>query len=154
MKAIYLSGWQVAGDANLGETMYPDQSLYPGELRAGRRAPDQQGAAPRRPDRVGEGKRERDWFAPIVADAEAGFGGMLNAFELMKRDDRGGRRGRALRGPARVREEVRSPRRQGAVPTAQFIGTLTAARLAADICGVPAMVIARTDAGQRHVADE
>src|ERR1043166_6618657 len=83
LKAIYLSGWQVAGDANLGETTYPDQSLYPATSvpGVGRRINN----ALRRADQIewAEGKRERDWVAPIVADAEAGFGGALNAYELM-----------------------------------------------------------------------
>ena len=86
LKAIYLSGWQVAADANTAGAMYPDQSLYPANSRAERGAADQQRAAPRRPDRACRKARAtaRYWFAPIVADAEAGFGGPLNAFELMK----------------------------------------------------------------------
>ena len=115
LKAIYLSGWQVAADGNLAGQTYPDQSLYPANsvpavvrrinnalLRAG-------------PDRVRRGQPDReDWLAPIVADAEAGFGGPLNAYELTQSHDPGRRRRRPLGGPARQREEVRPPRRQGA----------------------------------------
>ena len=114
LKAIYLSGWQVAADANLSGQTYPDQSLYPANsvpavvrrinnalLRAGQ---------------IEQGTDDRDWMAPIVADAEAGFGGPLNAYELMQPDDRGRRGGRALGGPAREREEVRPHGRQGADP--------------------------------------
>ena len=84
LKAIYLSGWQVAADANLAGQMYPDQSLVSGEQRAGSGQTDQSSVAARRPDRAREGKNDIDWFVPIVADAEAGFGGPLNVFELIK----------------------------------------------------------------------
>ena len=117
LKAIYLSGWQVAADANLAGHTYPDQSLYPANsvpavvrrinnalLRADQIA-TAEGAPP-----------AHDWLAPIVADAEAGFGGPLNAYELMKAMIAAGAAGRALGGPARLREEVRPPRRQGADP--------------------------------------
>ncbi len=114
LEAIYLSGWQVAADANLGEQVYPDQSLYPANSVPAvvRRISN----ALRRADQIefSEGRTDRHWMAPIVADAEAGFGGPLNAYELMRQHDRVGRGGRALRGSARVREEVRPPRRQGA----------------------------------------
>ena len=93
-----------------------------------------------------EGNDSIDWFKPIVADAEAGFGGVLNAFELMKQHDRSGRRRRALRGSAVVREEVRPHGRQGAGADSEAINKLVAARLAADVCGVPTVLVARTDA--------
>jgi len=146
LKAVYLSGWQVAADANLSGNTYPDQSLYPANsvpavvrrinnalLRA-----DQIDAA--------AGRYERDWFAPIVADAEAGFGGPLNAFELMK--------AMIVAGAAGVHweDQLASEKKCGhlggkvLVPTAQHIRTLNAARLAADVLGVPSLVIARTDA--------
>jgi isocitrate lyase len=146
LKAIYLSGWQVAGDANLGETTYPDQSLYPANSVpvVVRRINN----ALRRADQIhwSEGKHDLDWFAPIVADAEAGFGGPLNAYELM--------RGMIEAGAAGVHfeDQLSSEKKCGhlggkvVVPTGQFIRTLTAARLAADVAGVPSVLIARTDA--------
>ncbi len=116
LKAIYLSGWQVAADANTAGAMYPDQSLYPANA-----APElcrRINRTLRRADEIeaSEGKVSRDWYAPIVADAEAGFGGPLNSFEIMKAFIEGRRRGRPLRGPARLGEEVRPPRRQGPDP--------------------------------------
>jgi len=146
LKAIYLSGWQVAGDANLGETTYPDQSLYPANSVPAvvRRINN----ALRRADQIhwSEGNHAIDWYAPIVADAEAGFGGPLNAYELM--------RGMIEAGAAGVHyeDQLASEKKCGhlggkvLVPTGQFIRTLTAARLAADVCGVPSVLIARTDA--------
>ena len=146
LQAIYLSGWQVAGDANLGETTYPDQSLYPANSVPAvvRRINN----ALRRADQIqwAEGGRETDWLVPIVADAEAGFGGPLNAFELMK--------GMIDAGAAGVHfeDQLASEKKCGhlggkvLVPTAQFVRTLTAARLAADVCDVPTVLIARTDA--------
>jgi isocitrate/methylisocitrate lyase len=146
LKAIYLSGWQVAGDANLGETTYPDQSLYPANSVPAvvRRINN----ALRRADQIqwAEGKHSLDWYAPIVADAEAGFGGPLNAYELM--------RGMIEAGAAGVHyeDQLASEKKCGhlggkvLVPTGQFVRTLTAARLAADVCGVPSVLIARTDA--------
>src|SRR3989449_5053476 len=146
LQAIYLSGWQVAGDANLGETTYPDQSLYPANSVPAvvRRINN----ALRRADQIhwAEGKHSIDWYAPIVADAEAGFGGPLNAYELM--------RGMIEAGAAGVHyeDQLASEKKCGhlggkvLVPTGQFIRTLTAARLAADVCGVPSVLIARTDA--------
>jgi isocitrate lyase len=146
LNAIYLSGWQVAGDANLGETTYPDQSLYPANSVPSvvRRVNN----ALRRADQVQsvEGRHELDWFAPVVADAEAGFGGPLNAYELM--------RGMIEAGAAGVHfeDQLSSEKKCGhlggkvVVPTSQFVRTLTAARLAADVAGVPTLVIARTDA--------
>jgi isocitrate lyase len=146
LKAIYLSGWQVAGDANLGETTYPDQSLYPANSVPAvvRRINN----ALRRADQItwSEGKHELDWYAPIVADAEAGFGGPLNAYELMRAMVEAGAAG------VHYEDQLASEKKCGhlggkvLVPTGQFIRTLTAARLAADVCGVPSVLIARTDA--------
>ncbi len=146
LKAIYLSGWQVAGDANLGETTYPDQSLYPANSvpTVVRRINN----ALRRADQItwSEGKHDLDWFAPIVADAEAGFGGALNAYELMCGMIEAGAAG------VHYEDQLASEKKCGhlggkvLVPTGQFIRTLTAARLAADVCGVPTVLIARTDA--------
>ena len=146
LKAIYLSGWQVAGDANLGETTYPDQSLYPANSVPSvvRRINN----ALRRADQITwtENKHDLDWFAPIVADAEAGFGGPLNAYELMRAMIEAGAAG------VHYEDQLASEKKCGhlggkvLVPTGQFIRTLTAARLAADVCGVPSVLIARTDA--------
>src|SRR5438094_29468 len=146
LKAIYLSGWQVAGDANLGETTYPDQSLYPANSVPSvvRRINN----ALRRCDQIqwAEGEGGIDWLAPIVADAEAGFGGPLNAFELMKGMIEAGA------GGVHFEDQLASEKKCGhlggkvLVPTAQFVRTLTAARLAADVCGVPTILVARTDA--------
>ena len=133
LKAIYLSGWQVAGDANLGETTYPDQSLYPANSVPAvvRRINN----ALRRADQIqwAEGKHDLDWFAPIVADAEAGFGGPLNAYELMSAMIEAGAAG------VHFEDQLASEKKCGhlggkvLVPTGQFIRTLTAARLAADV---------------------
>ena len=146
LKAIYLSGWQVAADANLGEQVYPDQSLYPANSVPAvvRRINN----ALRRADAIewGEGKQTVDtWFAPIMADAEAGFGGALNAFELMKGMIEAGAAG------VHYEDQLASEKKCGhlggkvLVPTSQFINTLTAARLAADVLGVPTLLVARTD---------
>jgi isocitrate lyase len=146
LKAIYLSGWQVAGDANLGETTYPDQSLYPANSvpTVVRRINN----ALRRADQIhwSEGTNGTDWYAPIVADAEAGFGGALNAYELMRQMIEAGAAG------VHFEDQLASEKKCGhlggkvLVPTAQFIRTLIAARLAADVCGVPTVLVARTDA--------
>lgn len=145
LKAIYLSGWQVAADANLAGATYPDQSLYPANSVPAvvRRINN----ALLRADQIdtAAGRHERDWFAPIVADAEAGFGGPLNAFELMK--------GMIAAGAAGVHweDQLASEKKCGhlggkvLIPTAQHIRTLNAARLAADVLGVPSLIIARTD---------
>jgi isocitrate lyase len=146
LDAIYLSGWQVAGDANLAGEMYPDQSLYPANsvphvvkrinntlLRA-----DQIHTA--------EGNTSIDWLKPIVADAEAGFGGVLNAFELMKAMIEAGAAG------VHFEDQLSSAKKCGhmggkvLVPTSEAISKLVAARLAADTCGVPTVLVARTDA--------
>ncbi|TDD00689.1 isocitrate lyase [Nonomuraea deserti] len=146
LKAIYLSGWQVAADANLGGQTYPDQSLYPANSVPAvvRRINN----ALLRADQItwSEGVESPHWLAPIVADAEAGFGGVLNAFELMK--------GMIAAGAAGVHweDQLASEKKCGhlggkvLIPTGQHIKTLNAARLAADVCGVPSLIIARTDA--------
>ena len=146
LKAIYLSGWQVAADANLAGEMYPDQSLYPANsvpqvvkrinntlLRA-----DQLNHA--------EGKDDIDWLQPIVADAEAGFGGVLNAFELMKAMIEAGA------AAVHFEDQLASVKKCGhmggkvLVPTREAVDKLVAARLAADVMGVPTLIVARTDA--------
>jgi isocitrate lyase len=146
-KGIYVSGWQVAGDNNLAGETYPDQSLYPANSVPAlvRRLNN----ALRRADQIewleGNGG-QTEWFAPIVADAEAGFGGNLNAFELMKGMIEAGAAG------VHFEDQLASEKKCGhlggkvLVPTSQFIGTLKAARLAADVLGVPTVLIARTDA--------
>jgi isocitrate lyase len=146
-KGIYVSGWQVAGDNNLAGETYPDQSLYPANSVPAlvRRLNN----ALRRADQIewleGNGG-QTEWFAPIVADAEAGFGGNLNAFELMKAMIEAGAAG------VHFEDQLASEKKCGhlggkvLVPTSQFIGTLKAARLAADVLGVPTVLIARTDA--------
>lgn len=146
LKAIYMSGWQVAGDANLAGQMYPDQSLYPSNsVPALVRTINN---AFLRADQINhaEGKNGIHWLAPIVADAEAGFGGSLNAFELMKAMIEAGA------GGVHFEDQLASAKKCGhlggkvLVPAQEFVQKLTAARLAADICGVPTVLIARTDA--------
>ncbi len=146
LKAIYLSGWQVAADNNTSGAMYPDQSLYPSNS-----APElcrRINRALQRADQIdtSEGKNERDWFAPIVADAEAGFGGPLNAFEIMKSFIEAG--AAAVHFEDQLSSEKKCGHLGGKVllPTGQHIRTLNAARLAADVMGVPTLVVARTDA--------
>ncbi|QRK09586.1 isocitrate lyase [Archangium violaceum] len=146
LEAIYLSGWQVAADANTAGQMYPDQSLYPVDSvpNVVRRI----NASLRRADQIehAEGKHDRYWFAPIMADAEAGFGGPLNAYELMKSMIEAGAAG------VHFEDQLASEKKCGhmggkvLVPTNNFIRTLTAARLAADVMGVPTILVARTDA--------
>jgi isocitrate lyase len=146
LKAIYLSGWQVAADANLAGHMYPDQSLYPSNSVP--QVVKRINQALQRADQIdcSEGKNGTHWFAPIVADAEAGFGGCLNAFELMKMMIEAGA------AAVHFEDQLASEKKCGhlggkvLVPTSQFIRTLAAARLAADVCGVSTLVIARTDA--------
>ena len=147
LKAIYLSGWQVAGDANIAGEMYPDQSLYPVELGADRSSSASTTPSPAPTRSSGrEGKDDIDFFAPIVADAEAGFGGVLNAFELMKAMIEAGAAG------VHFEDQLASVKKCGhmggkvLVPTREAVAKLTAARLAADVMGVPTLVIARTDA--------
>ncbi len=146
LKAIYLSGWQVAADANSAGQMYPDQSLYPADSVP--QVVRKINRALQRADQIEsvEGKVSRDWFLPIVADAEAGFGGQLNVFELMKNMIEAGAAG------VHFEDQLASEKKCGhlggkvLVPTSQFIRTLTSARLAADVMGVPTVLIARTDA--------
>jgi isocitrate lyase len=146
LKAIYLSGWQVAADANLAGQMYPDQSLYPSNSVP--QVVKRINQALQRADQIdhSEGKHDTYWFAPIVADAEAGFGGCLNAFELMKQMIECG--AAAVHFEDQLASEKKCGHLGGKVllPTSQFIRTLSAARLAADVMGVPTFVVARTDA--------
>ena len=146
LKAIYLSGWQVAADANTAGAMYPDQSLYPANAapelcrrinRTLQRADQSEHA---------EGGAKRDWFAPIVADAEAGFGGPLNSFEIMKAFIEAGAAG------VHFEDQLASEKKCGhlggkvLIPTQAHERNLIAARLAADVCGTPTLTVARTDA--------
>lgn len=144
--AIYLSGWQVAADANTAGAMYPDQSLYP--VNAGPELVRRINRTLQRADQIehAEGGAERDWFAPIVADGEAGFGGPLNAFELMKAYIEAG--AAAVHYEDQLASEKKCGHLGGKVliPTAQHIRNLTAARLAADVMGVSTLVMCRTDA--------
>ena len=146
LKAIYLSGWQVAGDANLAGEMYPDQSLYPANSvpQVVRRINN----TLLRADQLhhAEGNDSIDWLQPIVADAEAGFGGVLNAFELMKGMIEAGAAG------VHFEDQLSSAKKCGhmggkvLVPTQEAVNKLVAARLAADVCDVPTILVARTDA--------
>jgi len=148
LRAIYLSGWQVAADANLAGQTYPDQSLYPANSVPAvvRRINN----ALLRADQITWSETQNEgapyWLAPIVADAEAGFGGVLNAFELMKSMIAAGAAG------VHWEDQLASEKKCGhlggkvLIPTGQHIKTLSAARLAADVCGVPSLVVARTDA--------
>jgi isocitrate lyase len=146
LPAIYVSGWQVAADANLAGQTYPDQSLYP--VNSGPALVRRINNALVRADQVSwsAGTHDRHWLAPIVADAEAGFGGSLNAFELMRSMIEAGAAG------VHFEDQLASEKKCGhlggkvLVPTGQFVRTLTAARLAADVEDVPTVVIARTDA--------
>jgi isocitrate lyase len=146
LQAIYLSGWQVAADANTAGAMYPDQSLYPANA-----APElcrRINRTLRRADEIetAEGQVSRDWYAPIVADAEAGFGGPLNSFEIMKAFIEAGAAG------VHFEDQLASEKKCGhlggkvLIPTAAHERNLVAARLAADVMGVPTLTIARTDA--------
>src|SRR6476659_9468633 len=146
LKAIYLSGWQVAADANLAGQMYPDQSLYPANsVPAVVKRINQ---ALQRADQIqhAEGKGDIDWFTPIVADAEAGFGGPLNVFELTKAMIDAGAAG------VHFEDQLASEKKCGhmggkvLVPTQEAVQKLVAARLAADVMGVPTILLARTDA--------
>ncbi|MEW5854352.1 MAG: isocitrate lyase [Myxococcota bacterium] len=151
LKAIYVSGWQVAADANISGHMYPDQSLYP--VNSVPHVVQRINQALQRADQIdhSEGKNERYWFAPLIADAEAGFGGPLNAYELMKSLIEAGASG------VHFEDQLASEKKCGhlggkvLVPTSQFIRTLTAARLAADVMGVPTLLIARTDANSAQL---
>ncbi|HLO67800.1 MAG TPA: isocitrate lyase/phosphoenolpyruvate mutase family protein, partial [Holophaga sp.] len=142
LKAIYCSGWQVAADANLGGQTYPDQSLYPANSVPA--LVKRINAALQRADQVecAEGAPARDWMLPIVADAEAGFGGPLNAFELMKAMIEAGAAG------VHFEDQLSSEKKCGhlggkvLVPTREQVAKLVAARLAADVCGVPTVLLA------------
>lgn len=146
LKAIYCSGWQVAGDGNSAGEMYPDQSLYP--VDSVPKMIERINNALLRTDQIHalEGKGDIDWLAPIIADAEAGFGGNLNAFELTKAMIRAGAAG------VHFEDQLSSAKKCGhmggkvLVPTDEAINKLVAARLAADVSGVPTLIIARTDA--------
>ncbi|NNC73856.1 MAG: isocitrate lyase [Sphingomonadaceae bacterium] len=146
LQAIYLSGWQVAADNNTAGAMYPDQSLYP--ANAGPELARKINNTLQRADQIehSEGGAERDWFAPIVADAEAGFGGPLNCFEIMKAYVAAGAAG------VHYEDQLASEKKCGhlggkvLIPTQAHIRNLDAARLAADVCGVPMVICARTDA--------
>jgi isocitrate lyase len=146
LQAIYVSGWQIAADANNAGETYPDQSLYPSS--SGPELVRRINRALQRADQidVAEGRSETNWFVPMIADAEAGFGGPLNAFELMKSMIEAGVAG------VHFEDQLASEKKCGhlggkvLVPTQQFIRTLNAARLAADVLGVETLVVARTDA--------
>jgi isocitrate lyase len=146
LQAIYLSGWQVAADANTAGAMYPDQSLYP--ANSGPELCRRINKTLQRADQIehAESGAARDWFAPIVADAEAGFGGPLNSFEIMKAYIEAGAAG------VHFEDQLASEKKCGhlggkvLIPTSAHERNLNAARLAADICGVPTLIVARTDA--------
>ena len=146
LKAIYVSGWQVAGDGNDMGEVYPDQSLYPADSVPN--LVERVNNALMRADQIHHerGEQGTDWIVPVIADAEAGFGGLLNAFELMKNMVRKGTAG------VHFEDQLASLKKCGhlggkvLVPTSEFINKLVAARLAADICGVDTVLIARTDA--------
>jgi isocitrate lyase len=146
LQAIYLSGWQVAADSNVSGAMYPDQSLYP--ANSGPELCRKINKTLSRADQIEhmEGGARRDWFAPIVADAEAGFGGPLNCFEIMKAYIEAGAAG------VHFEDQLASEKKCGhlggkvLIPSQAAIRNLDAARLAADVCGVPTILVARTDA--------
>ncbi len=146
LKAIYLSGWQVAADANMAGQMYPDQSLYP--VNSVPNVVKRINQALQRADQIhySEGNTETDWFAPIVADAEAGFGGQLNVFELMKAMIEAGASG------VHFEDQLSSEKKCGhlggkvLLPTQTAVKNLIAARFAADVMGTPTIIVARTDA--------
>jgi isocitrate lyase len=146
LQAIYVSGWQVAADANLAGSVYPDQSLYPANSVPSlvRRINN----ALQRADQIDcvEGRTDGDWLVPVVADAEAGFGGPLNAYELMRAMIEAG--AAAVHFEDQLASEKKCGHMGGKVlvPTSQHVRTLTSARLAADVMGVPTLVVARTDA--------
>ena len=146
LQAIYLSGWQVAADANAAGATYPDQSLYPANSvpQVVRRL----NSALLRADQIdwSEERNGTDWLAPIVADAEAGFGGALNAYELMRGMIEAGAAGVHFEDQLAAEKKCGHLGGKVLVPTSQFIRTLTAARLAADVLNVPTVLVARTDA--------
>lgn len=146
LKAIYLSGWQVAGDANSNGEMYPDQSLY--SVDSVPKVVKKINNTFARADQIqwSEGKNDIDYFAPIVADAEAGFGGVLNAFELMKAMIEAGAAGVHFEDQLAAVKKCGHMGGKVLVPTREAVSKLVAARLAADVMGTPTLVIARTDA--------
>ncbi|MEI7968110.1 MAG: isocitrate lyase [Betaproteobacteria bacterium] len=146
LKAIYLSGWQVAADANVAGEMYPDQSLYP--VNSVPSVVRRINNTLMRADQIhhSEGKDSVDWFAPIVADAEAGFGGVLNAFELMKAMIEAGAAGVHFEDQLAAAKKCGHMGGKVLVPTQEAVQKLVAARLAADIMGTPTLIFARTDA--------
>jgi len=146
LKAVYLSGWQVAADANTSGNMYPDQSLYPVDSVPS--VVKRINQALMRADQIehAEGGARREWFAPIMADAEAGFGGQLNAYELMKSMIEAGAAGVHFEDQLAAEKKCGHLGGKVLVPTSAFIKTLIAARLAADVMGTPTLVVARTDA--------
>jgi isocitrate lyase len=146
LKAIYLSGWQVAGDANSNGEMYPDQSLY--AVDSVPKVVKRINATFKRADEIqwSEGKNDIDYFAPIVADAEAGFGGVLNAFELMKALIDAGAAGVHFEDQLAAAKKCGHMGGKVLVPTREAVAKLVAARLAADTMGVPTILLARTDA--------
>ncbi|AST31928.2 isocitrate lyase [Ralstonia solanacearum] len=146
LKAIYLSGWQVAGDANSNGEMYPDQSLY--SVDSVPKVVKRINNTFQRADQIqwSEGKDDIDFFAPIVADAEAGFGGVLNAFELMKAMIEAGASGVHFEDQLAAVKKCGHMGGKVLVPTREAVAKLVAARLAADVMGVPTVLIARTDA--------
>ena len=146
LRSIYVSGWQVAADANLSGNTYPDLGLYPSN--SGPQLVKRINKALQRADQIhhAEGRETKDWFVPIIADGEAGFGGYLNAYELMKEMIDAGAAG------VHFEDQLTSERKCGhlggkvLVPTSHFIRTLVAARLASDVVGIPSILVARTDA--------
>jgi isocitrate lyase len=146
LKAIYLSGWQVAADANTAGAMYSDQSLYP--ANAGPELCRRINRTLQRADQIEhmEGGAKRDWFAPILADAEAGFGGPLNCFEIMKAYIEAGAAGVHYEDQLAAEKKCGHLGGKVLIPTQAHIRNLDAARLAADVCGVPTLLVARTDA--------
>src|SRR3954469_7397238 len=146
LNAIYLSGWQVAADSNVSGSMYPDQSLYP--ANSGPELAKKINKTLQRADQIEhlEGGARRDWFAPILADAEAGFGGPLNSVEILKPYIEAGAAG------VHFEDQLASEKKCGhlggkvLIPTQAAVRNLDAARLAADVCGVPTIIVARTDA--------
>jgi len=146
LEAIYLSGWQVAADANLSGNVYPDQSLYP--VNSVPKVVTRINAALQRADQIqtSEGEGDTHWYAPIIADAEAGFGGPLNAYELAKSLIMAGAAGVHFEDQLAAEKKCGHLGGKVLVPTRQFVDTLAAARLAADVLDVPTVIIARTDA--------
>jgi isocitrate lyase len=146
LKAIYLSGWQVAADANTASAMYPDQSLYP--CNAAPELCRRINRTLQRADQIehAEGGARRDWFAPIIADAEAGFGGPLNSFEIMKAFIEAGAAGVHFEDQLAAEKKCGHLGGKVLIPTAAHERNLTAARLAADVMGAPTLIVARTDA--------